>query len=98
MAIITPTVGRKVWYRPCPNDLVGPVPMTVVGHADSRQPLDATVIAVLGDRMVNLLVTDACGKQFPVLSATLLQDGDIIPANGRYAEWMPYQKTQADKT
>lgn len=97
MAIITPTVGRKVWYRPCPNDLVGPVPMTVVGHADSRQPLDATVIAVLGDRMVNLLVTDACGKQFPVLSATLLQDGDIIPANGRYAEWMPYQKTQADK-
>lgn len=98
MAIITPTVGRKVWYRPCPNDLVGPVPMTVVGHADSRQPLDATVIAVLGDRMVNLLVTDACGKQFAVLSATLLQDGDIIPANGRYAEWMPYQKTQADKT
>lgn len=97
MAIITPTVGRKVWYRPCPNDLVGPVPMTVVGHADSRQPLDATVIAVLGDRMVNLLVTDACGKQFPVLSATLLQDGDLIPANGRYAEWMPYQKTQADK-
>lgn len=97
MAIITPTVGRKVWYRPCPNDLVGPVPMTVVGHADSRQPLDATVIAVLGDMMVNLLVTDACGKQFPVLSATLLQDGDIIPANGRYAEWMPYQKTQADK-
>ena len=97
MAIITPTVGRKVWYRPCPNDLVGPVPMTVVGHADSRQPLDATVIAVFGDRMVNLLVTDACGKQFPVLSATLLQDGDLIPANGRYAEWMPYQKTQADK-
>mgnify|MGYP000953447591 FL=1 len=98
MAIITPTVGRKVWYRPCPNDLVGPVPMTVVGHADSRQPLDATVIAVWGDRMVNLLVTDASGKQFPVLSATLLQDGDYIPDNGRYAEWMPYQKTQADKT
>ena len=98
MAIITPTVGRKVWYRPCPNDLVGPVPMTVVGHADSRQPLDATVIAVWGDRMVNLLVTDASGKQFPVLSATLLQDGDFIPDNGRYAEWMPYQKTQADKT
>lgn len=97
MAIITPTVGRKVWYRPCPNDLVGPVPMTVVGHADSRQPLDATVIAVWGDRMVNLLVTDASGKQFPVLSATLLQDGDFIPDNGRYAEWMPYQKTQADK-
>lgn len=97
MAIITPTVGRKVWYRPCPNDLVGPVPMVVVGHADSRQPLDATVIAVWGDRMVNLLVTDASGKQFPVLSATLLQDGDFIPDNGRYAEWVPYQKAQADK-
>lgn len=98
MAIITPTVGRKVWYRPCPNDLVGPVPMSVAGPADNRQPLDATVISVWGDRMVNLLVTDACGKQFAVLSATLLQDGDPIPTNGRYAEWMPYQKTQADKT
>lgn len=89
--VIKPTVGRKVWYRPSASDVVGPVPMSVAGD----QPLDATVIAVWGDRMVNLLVTDIVGRQFPVLSCTLLQDGDERPAAGRYAEWMPYQQGQA---
>lgn len=96
--IITPTVGRKVWYRPSAHDVVGPVPMSVAGPADDPskgQPLDATVIAVWGDRMVNLLVTDSVGRQFPVLSCPLLQEGDESPAAGRYAEWMPYQQGQA---
>lgn len=96
--VIKPTVGRKVWYRPSASDVVGPVPMSVAGPADEPskgQPLDATVIAVWGDRMVNLLVTDIVGRQFPVLSCTLLQDGDERPAAGRYAEWMPYQQGQA---
>lgn len=101
--MIKPTVGRKVWYRPCDNDLKGAIPMVIAGSRESgtAQPLDATVIAVWGDRMVNLLVTDVQGRQFPVLSCTLLQDdeqpakdieGNII---GRYAEWMPYQVGQA---
>ena len=96
--IITPTVGRKVWYRPSASDVLGPVPMSVAGPADAPskgQPLDATVIAVWGDRMVNLLVTDIVGRQFPVMSCTLLQEGDERPASGRYAEWMPYQQGQA---
>lgn len=96
--IITPTVGRKVWYRPSAHDVVGPVPMSVAGPADDPskgQPLDATVIAVWGDRMVNLLVTDIVGRQFPVMSCTLLQEGDERPAAGRYAEWMPHQQGQA---
>lgn len=101
--IIKPTVGRKVWYRPCPGDLLGPAPMNVTGSisAGTSQPLDATIIAVWGDRCVNALVTDAVGKQFPVLSVTLLQEGDE-PAKdadgkaiGRYVEWMPYQTGQA---
>lgn len=92
--VITPTVGRKVWFRPAPDQLLSttnPGGMTTVVN----QPLDATIIAVWGDRMVNLLVIDAVGKSFPVLSAHLVQNGDVIPAGGRYAEWMPYQQGQA---
>jgi len=92
--MIKPTVGRKVWYRPSEGDTAGNFGMTVVGD----QPLDATITAVWGDRMVNLLVIDIMGKQFPVLSCTLLQEGDQPPKDaegsdvvGRYAEWMPYQ-------
>jgi len=103
--IITPTIGRKVWYRPSKNDLLGPGSMQVALHQSDaelrRQPLDATIIAVWGPRMVNVLVTDSAGHQFPVLSCDLLQPGeepkrdaagDVI---GRYVEWMPYQQAQA---
>lgn len=100
--MITPTVGRKVWYRPSAFDMKGPGAMTSAG----QQPLDATVIAVWGDRMVNLLVVDVVGKTFPKLSVTLMQDGDAPnmqgpkdsdgnPTAGGYAEWMPYQQGQA---
>lgn len=100
---IIPSVGRKVWYRPCENDLKGPVPMAVLGSiaADTAQPLDATIVAVHSDRMVNVLVKDAYGRQFPVLSVTLLQPGDCPAVDGkgrpcgRYVEWMPFQVSQA---
>lgn len=97
--IITPSVGRKVWYRPSKSDLVGPIPMCISGSLDagSAQPLDATVIAVWGDRMVNVLVTDVYGKQYPKLSVALLQEDDVPPTTGGYAEWMPYQVGQAKK-
>lgn len=97
--VTTPTVGRKVWYRPSKHDQQGPVPM----QCALGQPLDATVIAVHGDRCVSVLVTDMVGRQFPVLSVTLVQDGEAPPSDGegvpfgRYVEWMPYQKGQAAK-
>lgn len=97
---IKPTVGRKVWYRPSKHDKLGPIPM----HVSGDQPLDATVIAVWGDRMVNVLVTDTSGKQFPVLSCDLLQPGDEPKkdaegqAIGRYVEWMPYQANKVTAT
>lgn len=84
--VIKPTVGRKVWYHPSEQDRQGSFPMQTCG-----QPLDATIIAVWGDRMVNVLVTDIVGKQYPVLSCTLVQPGEDVPPNGRYCEWMPYQ-------
>lgn len=97
--MIKPSVGRKVWYRPSEADQTGPIPMV----ASAGQPLDATVIAVWGDRCVNLSVVDTVGRSFPVLSCTLLQDGDEPSTDadgniiGRYAEWMPYQTAQAAK-
>lgn len=95
--IIKPSVGRKVWYRPSDHDQNGPIPMQAV----RGQPLDATIIAVWGDRMVNLLVTDTVGRQFPVLSCDLLQPGDSPRLDaggqvyGRYCEWTPYQVATA---
>ena len=97
--VIPPSVGRKVWYRPSKFDLQGPKPMIVV----KDQPLDATVIAVWSDRCINVLVTDIVGNQFPVLSCTLIQEGDHLPEDsdgnvvGRYAQWMPCQVGQAKK-
>lgn len=106
MSIISPTVGRKVWYWPSEHDKLGIGAMQTV----KGQPLDATVLAVWGDRCVNLLVIDITGKPFPKLSATLMQDGDLLPKQGPvidattgerepggYACWMPYQVGQAKK-
>lgn len=103
--MIAPTVSRKVWYRPSAFDLKGPGGMVCA----TGQPLDATVIAVWGDRMVNLLVVDIMGKVIPKLSVTLVQEGDPTPMQGvedkdgnptpgGYAEWMPYQTGQAKKS
>ena len=103
--MIKPTVGRKVWYFASDNDLRGPKPMQVSGSYDAGtlQPLDATVIAVWGDRCINALVTDVNGNQFTKTSITLRQPDDAVAvdADGRairgHAEWMPYQASQAKK-
>lgn len=102
--MITPTVGRKVWYRPSRSDLTGPLPMSMMGNPDfNPQPLDATVLAVHGGRLVNVLVLDVYGKPFPKTSVKLLQEGDETPkmSDGSeaygYVEWMPYQAAQAKK-
>ena len=97
--MIKPTVGRKVWYRPSAFDKTGPIPMVTSGDA----PLDATVVCVHGDRMVNLVIFDCYGKQFNKTSVTLIQEGDKPPVNaegaviGGFCEWMPYQAAQAKK-
>lgn len=85
--VIKPTVGRKVWYRPSEFDRSGPGAMQVAGSVNDPAPLDATIIAVWGDRMVNVLVTDVLGRQFPVFSVTLVHDDDTKPSKGCYVEW-----------
>lgn len=94
--IITPTIGRKVWYRHDglqTTDINGGQ-INAVSYGD--QPMDATVIYVWHDRMVNLRITDHAGNTFALSSVHLVQQGDVTPGY-RYCEWMPYQKGQAAK-
>lgn len=102
--MIIPTVGRKVWYRASKFDTLGPGAMSVLAEVDGTpKPLDATVLAVWNDRLVNVLVFDVYGKPFTKTSIKLIQEGDETPktpdnseAYG-FVEWMPYQNTQAAK-
>jgi len=82
MTIITPTIGRVVWYQSAER---------------TAQPYAALVTYVHSDRMVNLGGFTANGVPFAATSVTLVQDGDEKPAYS-YCEWMPYQKGQAAKT
>lgn len=97
--VITPTVGRKVWFRPNGTSQLQRVGTTeyTLGHPSiiPGQPLDATVVYVWNDRLVNLAVLDHCGNPFAATSVPMLQPGDPAPALGFYAEWMPYQQGQA---
>jgi hypothetical protein len=98
--MIKPTVGRKVWYRPSAGDIAGSgtLPaMNTAGAGVSCAPLDATVVAVWGDRCVNLAIFDIYAQVHERRSVTLKQEGDTIPDGMAYAEWMPYQVGQAKK-
>lgn len=89
--MIQPTPGRIVWYRPSAADLKGSSepPMTL----QNSDPLTAQVVAVHTARVVNLLVTDAIGRQYPRPYTILMQEGDARPNDGvAFAEWMPYQQ------
>ena len=80
--MITPTIGRVVWFWPA--------------GAKVEQPFAATISYVHSDSMVNLSVIDANGNQFAATSITLVQDdaNHALP----FCQWMPYQKGQAAKT
>lgn len=83
--MITPTVGRVVWFYP--HAAIG-----------TKQPYAALVAYVWSDRLVNLAFFDSNGLPAAATSVPLLQGDDQIPASGFYAAWMPYQKGQAAKT
>jgi hypothetical protein len=87
--LIPPTVGRVVWYTPHHQEGFG-VRLGV-------QPYTAQVAYVHNDRLINLIVADHEGVSFAELRVPLLQEGDLKPAEGRFASWMPYQLGQAAK-
>lgn len=98
--MIKPTNGRVVWYTPArggPSSALSDAELGMIQH-DQSQPLTAHIVHVWGDRLVNLVVFDSNGIAHPRTGVDLQQDGDSVNADGRYAEWMPYQKGQAAKT
>lgn len=95
--IITPTIGRRLWYIPSTFDRGGlsNKPDSII-QANDSQPCDAGVVFVHGDRLVNLSVTDHNGNVHKRTSVTLWQPGDTIThTDGGYAVWMDYQQQQA---
>lgn len=84
--MIQPTVGRKVWYRPSATEAI---------TRNGDQPMDATIVYVWNDRLVNLRVIDHVGNAHIRNSALLMQgDEQYDPVTG-YCEWMPFQTGQA---
>lgn len=87
--MIKPSNGRIVWFTPSAQ--------TASSDFAPGSQLAAIVAHVHSDRLVNLAVFDANGVPHSRTSVPLLQDDDVAPAYGYYAEWMPFQKGQAAK-
>lgn len=88
--IIIPTIGRRVWFRPDPRSGAS----GFVCH-DSSVPMDAGIVYVWSDRMVNLDVCDHAGNHHAFTSVPLVHSPFDAPPDGHYCEWMPFQKGQA---
>jgi hypothetical protein len=88
--VIIPTIGRRVWFWSAG------LRRTDVTCHDPKVPMDAGIVYVWNDRMVNLDVTDHAGKHHAFTSVELWQ-GDCDRPSGSYCEWMPFQKGQAPK-
>ena len=85
--MITPTVGRVVWYHPGRDQHI-----TI-----DNQPCAALICFVYSDTKVNLVVFDHYGAGGSRQAVELCQ-GETAPGGCEYCEWMPYQKGQAAKT
>lgn len=85
--MISPTVGRVVWYYPA-------------GKPHTDQPYAATVAFVHDDNCINVGGFDMNGHPFADEKVLLVQGEDSYgnPSGGSWACWMPYQKGQAAKT
>jgi len=84
--MITPTVGRVLWFHPGLHDKISRNP---------DQPLAAHVAYVWSDTVVNLMVIDHDGSTHQRTSVRLLQDGEPTLVGEECCEWMPYQKSVA---
>lgn len=87
--IIKPTIGRRVWFR-C-NDSFAKE--KGIYRIDDVQAMDAGIVYVHGDAMVNLIVTDHIGNTHAINSVALVDASDGN-SHAMWCEWMPYQKEQ----
>lgn len=77
--VISPTIGRMVWFWPVGN---------------MAQPYSAQVVYVHDDRKINIAYYDHNGHAACAQEVLLIQEGDERPISG-FCEWMPYQVKQA---
>lgn len=96
MALIQPTIGRKVWFYPQQEDLDEGLKV-LNEESFFAQPLDATVVFIWGDSLVNLHVLDHEGNAWKFEKVILLPDYRPESFPVRCATWMPYQLNQARK-
>lgn len=90
-SIITPTIGRKVYFYEGPSTTTTPM-----ACYDTKQPFDATVVYVWGPTCVNLRVTDHAGATHTRSSVPLRDpSGSDVQGAEYFATWMPYQVGQA---
>ena len=75
--MIHPTIGRVILFR---------------GSKSQAEPFPALVCKVHSDRSINVGGFNDTGASFSCVDVPLLQDDDLPPETGYYAEWMPYQK------
>jgi hypothetical protein len=85
--MINPTIGRVVWYRPGAHET----------NLASDQPLAAIITYVHSDDKINLVVFGKGGDCHRRASVPLWNGEGDAPTIV-HAEWMPYQKGQAEKT
>lgn len=86
-----PTVGRRVYFWPSAQVRHD---FSVLSEA---QALDAGVVFVHNERLVNLLVTDHLGRSHSVRDVPFLQEGEEKPSEAHFAAWMPYQVKAASE-
>jgi hypothetical protein len=89
--MIKPTIGHKVWFWPS----LGNRPMYNIINVS--QPLDATIVYVHNDSMVNLAIIDHLGHLYALQSVKLAQESDPKGWDFDDAEWTHYQAGQAQK-
>jgi len=80
--LIAPTVGRKIYYRPYPNER----------SSDHAQPFDASIAHVIDDDTIVISVVNDIGYPMTPKTVTLAHGREA-----RYGEcyWMDYQIGQA---
>lgn len=87
--VISPSIGRRVWYWPNASDLNAGM------QFNGTQPCDAGICYVWSDHLVNLTVADHNGHMHRRTSVRLLQGGATANPGEAVAAWMPYQQGQA---
>ncbi len=80
--MIIPTIGRVVLFRI---------------NREQVSPSPALVTFVHSETSINCAGFNASGKTVTGIEVPLLQDDQLPPETGPYAEWMPYQKEAAAK-